>query len=202
MTERDSFAGDEAETEARRARLTVLLGPGSDGERSWDELMPLVYDELRQLARRRMASERAEHTLQATGLVNEAWMRLMADRDIDWKSRRHFFGAAAEAMRRVLVDHARRVKSEKRGGDRARVPVTVDGFEHGGDPERVLALNDALDRLAEDDPRAAEVVRLRFFAGLEVLEVAKTLEVSERTVMREWAFARARLTQMLGGDLE
>jgi RNA polymerase sigma factor (TIGR02999 family) len=189
-------------TSDRRARLTALLGPATGGERAWDEVMPLVYDELRALAQRRMSSERAEHTLQATGLVNEAWMRLMADREIDWKSRRHFFGAAAEAMRRVLVDHARRVRSEKRGGDRARVSVTVDGFEHGGDPERVLALDDALDRLAEDDPRAAEVVRLRFFAGLEVLDVARALEISERTVMREWAFARARLTQLLGGELE
>jgi RNA polymerase sigma factor (TIGR02999 family) len=188
------------ESDERRAELTALLTAKEGGERRWDEVLPLVYDELRALAQRRMGAERVQHTLQATALVNEAWVRLAADREMDWSSRRHFFGAAAEAMRRILVDHARKVRAEKRGGDRARVTLTVDGFEHGGDPERVLALDDALGALAREDARAAEVVRLRFFAGLEVADVARALEVSERTVMREWAFARARLSQLIGED--
>lgn len=164
----------------------------------WSDLLPLVYDELRELARRRMASERSEHTLQATALVHEAYLRLAGDQDMDWKSRRHFFGAAAEAMRRVLVDHARKVKSEKRGGDRARMTLTVAEMAEDGDPDRVLALDDALTKLGQEDARAAEVARLRFWAGLGVEDTAKALEVSERTVMREWAYARARLAELLG----
>jgi RNA polymerase sigma factor (TIGR02999 family) len=176
--------------------LTRLLQQGDlDGE-----VLGLVYDELRDLARRRMAGERAQHTLQATALVHEAWVRLVRDRDMQWRDRRHFFGAAAEAMRRVLVDHARRVQSEKRGGDRARLEITLGGLAREDDPELLLALDDALTALEAEDPRSAEVARLRFFAGLSVDDVARALDVTPRTVARDWAFARARLTQLLAPE--
>lgn len=186
--------------EPAKERVTRLLRDCGDDRQAWAELLPIVYDELRQIARRRMAGERAQHTLEATALVHEAWMRLVDDRGMDWKGRRHFFGAAAEAMRRVLVDHARKVKSEKRGGQRERVPITVCDLGVEDDPDRLLALDDALEVLAKEDERAAEVARLRFFAGLDVEETAHALEVSERTVMREWAYARARLAEILGSD--
>lgn len=186
--------------EPARERVTRLLRDCGEDREAWAELLPIVYDELRQIARRRMDAERAQHTLEATALVHEAWMRLVGDRGMDWKSRRHFFGAAAEAMRRVLVDHARKVKSEKRGGNRERVPITVCELGVEDDPDRLLALDEALGLLEAEDARAAEVARLRFFAGLDVEETAHALEVSERTVMREWAYARARLAQLLGQD--
>ena len=190
----------EPEHGGARAHVTRLLRESGGRDEAWGELLPLVYDELRAIARRRMSSERAEHTLEATALVHEAWMRLVDDRDMDWKSRRHFFGAAAEAMRRVLVDHARKVKSQKRGGDRERVSITVCDLGLHDDPDRVLALDDALEVLRAEDPRAAEVARLRFFCGLAVDETAQALEVSPRTVMREWTYARARLAELLGDD--
>lgn len=193
----DEQSGNEAAPETR-AEVTRLLQEAGAREEAWSELLPLVYDELRGIAGRRMGGERAEHTLQATALVHEAWMRLVGDKDLDWRGRRHFFGAAAEAMRRVLVDHARRAKSEKRGGDRERLSITVADIVTDQEPERLLMLDDALDRLAREDPRAAEVARLRLFAGLPVEETAKALEVSERTVMREWAYARARLAELAG----
>lgn len=186
----------EAAKNENTVQLTRLLHARSgDG---WDDLLPLVYEELRVLADRRMGGERADHTLQATALVHEAWMRLRGDQEMEWSSRRHFFGAAAEAMRRILVDHARRARAEKRGGGNARVTLTVSGFEEAGDPEILIALDEGLDKLAKEDPRAAEVARTRLFTGVEFAEIARALEVSERTVMREWAYARARLAELLG----
>ncbi len=175
-----------------RDRVTRILGEGA-----WNDLLPVVYDELRALAQRRMGGERSEHTLQATALVHEAWLRLAGDDEMEWSSRKHFFGAAARAMQRVLVDHARRAKADKRGGGAARVTISVMEFAGEGDPERLIALNDATERLEREDARAAEVARLRLYAGLEVADVAKALSVSERTVAREWAYARARLAEML-----
>ena len=186
----------------RQAQVTQLLqaaGEDDDGQR-WSRLLELVYDELRTLALRRMAGERAGHTLQATALVHEAFLRLVGDRDMAWQGRRHFFGAAAEAMRRVLVDHARKVRSQKRGGDAARHQLSAIELAGETDPDRVLALDEALGRLAAEDERAAEVARLRFFAGLSVADSAAALDVSQRTVMREWEFARARLAELLGGE--
>ena len=177
--------------------LTRLLGEASDREDLWVELLPMVYDELRQLAERQMGRERAEHTLQATALVHEAWLRLSGDEGMSWSSRRHFFGAAARSMQRVLVDHARRVQADKRGGGQARVSITMGEFEEQSDPERILALNDSLEALEKEDARSAEVARLRLFAGLEVSAVGKALDISERTVAREWAYARARLSELL-----
>lgn len=180
-----------------RPDVTRLLHEASEREDAWSELLPLVYDELRVLAKKRMGSERAGHTLEATALVHEAYMRLVGDREMEWGSRRHFFGAAAEAMRRVLVDHARKAKSQKRGGDRARLSFTVAELVQHDDPDRLLALDDALSTLGKEDPRAAEVARLRFYTGLGVEETALAMGVSERTVMREWSYARARLAELL-----
>ena len=161
------------------------------------EILGLVYEELRRLARGRMAGERAQHTLQATALVHEACVRLVRDRDMQWRDRRHFFGAAAEAMRRVLVDHTRAVQSEERGGDRARLEITLSGLAREDDPELLLALDKALTALDAEDPRSAEVARLRFFAGSSIEEVSQARAVAPRTVARDWAFARARLTKLL-----
>ncbi|MBX3463869.1 MAG: sigma-70 family RNA polymerase sigma factor [Planctomycetes bacterium] len=176
--------------------LTQMLQRGAPSE----ELLPLVYDELRAIARRRMGGERPEHTLQATALVHEAWLRLVPGEGMAWRDRRHFFGAAAEAMRRVLVDHARRVRSDKRGGDQQRLSITLDGLAREDDPDLLLALDEALTALAAEDPRAAEVARLRFFAGLSVDEVGRLLELAPRTAARDWAYARARLTQLLAAE--
>lgn len=183
-------------------QVTRLLHEASEREDAWSELLPLVYGELRALAARRMGSERVAHTLQATALVHEAYMRLVGDSEMDWKGRGHFFGAAAEAMRRVLVDHARRAKSAKRGGERARVSLTVADVVLEDDPQRLLDLDEALGQLRKEDAAAADVARLRYFAGLSVEETALALDVSERTVMREWAYARARLSELLAGGTE
>ena len=189
---------ERPDAEERPEQVTHLLREGLQDEAARERLLALVYDELRDLARRRMASERAGHTLEATALVHEAWMRLVASPSPEWHGRRHFYGAAAEAMRRVLVDHARKARSQKRGGERVRVTLGAD-LALELDPERFLAVVDALDRLAEEDARAAEVTRLRFFSGLEMAELAAVLEISERTAHREWTFARARLSELLQG---
>ena len=179
----------------RSGEVTRILRTGESGLDA--SLLPLVYEELRTIARQRMSRERANHTLQATALVHEAYARLLGDQDMDWHDRGHFYGAAAEAMRRVLIDHARRVGSQKRGGDRHRVTLGAPESPVELEVEQVLALDDALDRLAAEDARAAEVTRLRFLAGLTVEETARSLEISERSVAREWAFAKARLTELL-----
>ena len=181
-----------------RLHLTQLLTEAGDREDLWQDLLPMVYDELKRIADRRMGGERVQHTLQATALVHEAWMRLVGDEGMAWSSRRHFFGAAARAMQRVLVDHARRANADKRGGGAARLSITVGDLAEETDPDRLLALDDAVSVLEREDSRAAEVARLRLFAGLEVSAVAQALEVSERTVAREWAYARARLADLLG----
>ncbi len=159
-----------------------------------------VYEELRELARAQLRRERASHTLQATALVHEAWMRLSGADPARFDGSRHFFGAAAEAMRRVLVDHARARGSDKRGGGRQRVTLgAIDEPVELAD-EQLLALDEALARLAHEDPRAAEVARLRFLCGLSAPETASALGISERSVHREWTYARARLFELMGGD--
>lgn len=185
-------------TEERSADVTRLLRePGREAD-----LYTAVYDELRALAQRRMSDERAGHTLQATALVHEVYMRLVRDQNMEWRDRRHFYGAAVEAMRRVLVDHARRVRSEKRGGDRARLDVTLSGLPHGDDPELVLALDEAIEALAGEDARCAEVTRLRIYAGFSTDDVAHALEMTPRTVQRDWSYARARLGELLDMTLD
>ena len=168
------------------------------GEPDDGRLLPLVYDELQLIARRRMSDERAGHTLQATALVHEAYMKLVGDENVAWDGRRHFYAAASEAMRRVLIDHARRVKSLKRGGAQQRITLGAPEAAMELDTDQALALHDALDRLEQEDERAAAVTRLRFFSGLSVEETAKALDTSERTVAREWTYARARLFELLG----
>jgi RNA polymerase sigma factor (TIGR02999 family) len=157
------------------------------------QLLPLVYDELRRLAARRLAQEKPGHTLQATALVHEAYLRLVGNSPAYWNGRAHFFAAAAEAMRRILVESARRRASLKRGGARARQPLDDLDIPLQRPPEELLAVHDALDRLAETDPRAAELVKLRYFAGFTLDEAAEALGISARTADNVWAYARAWL---------
>jgi RNA polymerase sigma factor (TIGR02999 family) len=164
------------------------------------QLLPLVYDELRNLAAQRLAQEKPGQTLQATALVHEAYLRLVdGDRAQHWNSRRHFFAAAAEAMRRILVETARRKSRLKRGGGRAREPGEAD-IACPERPKRLLALDEALDRLAATGPQAAELVKLRYFAGLSNAEAASILGVSPRKANQLWAYARAWLREEIGDD--
>jgi RNA polymerase sigma factor (TIGR02999 family) len=183
--------------------ITVLLDRANRGDRSaTDELLPLVYDELRLLARRYMSRERPGHTLQATALVHEAYLRLVDHNDAAWESRAHFFGAAARAIRRILTDHARARGRRKRGGGAARVPLDEVRLVVGSnDRLDLIALDGAIDRLAALDPQKARVVELRFFAGLDVDEVARALGVSASTVARDWQFARAWLHREIAGEV-
>lgn len=176
-------------------RLTQLLQAWQDGDpAAADELMPLVYSELRRIAAQRLRGERSGRTLQPTMLVHEAWMRL-ADQRGGWQNRGHFFALAAQAMRRIVVDRARRRTAAKRGGTAEAVPL--DDVAHAlPSPlpdDRLLLLDAALDRLAALDARQARVVELRYFAGLSVIDTAEVLDVSPTTVKREWAAARAWL---------
>jgi RNA polymerase sigma factor (TIGR02999 family) len=166
------------------------------------QLLPLVYEELRRLAAQKVAGERVGHTLQATALVHEAYMRLVGGAPGErpaqrWENRRHFFGAAAEAMRRILVEAARRRESQKRGGGRIRHDLDAVEIAAPQPDEDVLALDEALARLSEQDPAAAEVVKLRYFAGLTLPECAQVLAISPRTADRLWAYAKAWLLDQL-----
>lgn len=165
-----------------------------------DRLFPLIYAQLRAIAQQRMSAERAEHTLQATALVHEAYLRLVGDRQVAWRNRAHFFAAAAEAMRRILLDHARARLRAKRGKGRKPISLEVCGIADlaAEKSETILAVDDAFRRLERDDQCAADVVRLRFYAGLSVEETAQALGISPRTVAREWMFARSWLARALG----
>ena len=179
--------------------VTLLLEAAAAGDRkAAADLLPLVYDELRKLAAARMAAESPEHTLQPTALVHEAYLRLVGRGDDDrWDGRGHFFAAAAEAMRRILVEAARRKHGPERGGDFIRHDLDPEQPEPRGVSPRLLELDKALDRLAAVEPRAAEVVKLRYFAGLTVTETAVTLGISPRTADSDWAYARAWLVTAL-----
>ncbi len=177
------------------SRVTLLLRDWQRGDaRAGADLAATVYDELRRLAASRLRHERGNHTLQPTALVNEAWLKLV-DQRAGWQNRGHFFALAAQAMRRILVDHARRRQSAKRGSDPLTVPVEdmLDLLPSPLPDDRLLAVDVALTRLAALDPRQAQVVELRFFAGLSVADTAQVLDVSPTTVKREWASARAWL---------
>jgi RNA polymerase sigma factor (TIGR02999 family) len=180
--------------------VTRLLRSWSQGdEGAVNELFPIVYEELRRLARRYMNEERPEHTLQATALIHEAYLRLVDQRRTQWQSRAHFFAVAAQMMRRILVDHARRRAYQKRGGAIANVPVDVEQsalIAPARGPE-LVALDSALERLAAFDPRKAKVVELRYFGGLEAQEIADVLGISAVTVTRDWKMAKAWLRQEL-----
>ena len=158
------------------------------------ELLPLVYQELRRIAAHKMAGESAGHTLQPTALVHEAWLRLVdADGQAQFQNRAHFFGAAAEAMRRILIDRARRKQAQKHGGGKEHVDVDDVEIPAPADDEELLAVNDALDRFAAVDAQKAELVKLRYFVGMTIEEAAAVLGVSEPTAKRWWAYARAWL---------
>ena len=178
------------------ADLTAILNRAGKGDPSAaDELLPLVYDELRKLAAARMAGESSEHTLQATALVHEAWLRLGADNQPAWQNRAHFFAAAAEAMRRILIDAARRRHAQRHGGGLERVDVADPNLQIAapGRDEELLAVHESLDRLAAEDPRKSELVKLRYFAGMTLEQAADALGVSVPTAKRDWAYARAGL---------
>ena len=168
-----------------------------------EQLLPVVYDELRGMAAAMLAQEKPGHTLQPTALVHEAYLRLVGSEDTQWQGRRHFFGAAAEAMRRILVDHARRRTSLKRGGDRQRVPMDEMLSASDANDVDLVALDEALTALAECDPVKAEVVKFRYFVGLSNAETAELLEISLATVKRYWVFAKAwLLNEMSQGEEE
>ena len=180
----------------------ILDGVAGGRELAGERLLPLVYDELRKLARHRLSDLPPGRTLQATALVHEAWLKLVGDADPGWNHRGHFFGAAARAMRDILVDHERRRRSLKRGGDRLRIEVSQELAADGGAPPEDLLALDALCRLEQDRPRHHQVVMLRHFAGLTVPETAEALGISPATVDRDWAFARAWLHRTLAdGDV-
>jgi RNA polymerase sigma factor (TIGR02999 family) len=169
---------------------------GSRGKAAKD-LLAILYDELRSLAKQRMAHERRGHSLGATALVHEAYLRIAGDREDGWASRAQFFAAAAEAMRRILIEEARAHGSARKGGGRQRVTLTGINLAEKDDLDQVLAVDEAFKRLEQADPRSADVVRLRFYAGLSEEETASALGLSERTVRREWAYARAWLFDAL-----
>lgn len=179
--------------------ITPVLQRLNQGDpRAAEELLPLVYDELRRLAAARMAREAPGQTLQATALVHEAWLRLGADQQRAWANRAHFFAAAAEAMRRILIDNARRKLALRHGGRMEKLSASDTAFDLpddvGGDAE-LLLVNEALDALARHDPRKAELVKQRYFVGLTLEEAAEVLGISERTAKRDWVYARTWLFQ-------
>ena len=182
--------------------VTHILSAIEQGDpQAADQLLPVVYDELRRLAAQKLAQEKPGQTLQATALVHEAYLRLVdTDKVQHWNSRGHFFGAAAEAMRRILVERARRKQAEKRGGGRQRVPL--DDAEPGYTPaeDEVLAIDEALTRLAAEDPQAARLIQLRYFAGLSVEDAAAVVGLSRSTAYEHWAYARVRIRCLLDGD--
>ncbi len=174
--------------------LTVILQRIDQGDpHAADELLPLVYEELRKLAAQKLAHEAPGQTLQATALVHEAWLRLGGDEQPEWQNRAHFFAAAAEAMRRILIDNARRKRALRHGGGAERVDLDGLDLAAGVDDEQLLALHEALDRLTAHDAIKAELVKLRFFAGLTNEQAANVMGCSEPTVKRHWAYARAWL---------
>ncbi len=188
------------------ADVTLLLQAVTDGrEGSDDELLEAVYHELRALAASRMRREKPGQTLQATALVHEAWLRLLGG-ESNWNDRRHFFGAASRAMRQILVERHRRVNQIKRGGELDRIDdLDVDGVELTAGTQNsqvvdLMALDEALSQLEQQDPRMAEIVQLRYFAGLSVEDTALALEISPRTVKREWAVARGWLARRMGEE--
>jgi len=188
-------------SEASREVTQLLHQIGAGDTLATDQLLMLVYDELRRLAHARMRNEPSEHTLQATALVHEAYLRLVGDESVRWDNRGHFFGAAALAMRRILVERARKYKMPKHGGGRERIEIdNLDFTAEGSHNLDLVVLDDALKRLEQQDPRMAQIVNLRFFAGLGVEDTAAALDISPRTVKREWAVAKAWLYQQLTGD--
>ena len=181
--------------------VTALLGAWSRGDRrALDQLLPLVYAELRRVAARQLRHERAGHTLQPTALVHEAYLRLVEQRNVDWQDRAHFFGVAAQMMRRILVDHARRQAARKRGDGVANIPIDEVADHLMARQIPVLALDHVLGRLETLDPDLARIVELRAFSGLTIEEAAHVLKISASTAKREWRTAKAWLARELGAE--
>ena len=180
------------------SEFTLILNRTSAGDQiAAEQLLPLVYDELRKLAAAKMAREAPGQTMQPTALVHEAWLRLGGEEQPTWQNRAHFFGAAAEAMRRILVDRARRRNRLRHGAGQQRLDLTEIELASRDENDRVLMINEALDALAKEDPIKAEMVKLKFFVGLTGRETAEVLGVTERTVERHWAYAKAWLLERL-----
>jgi len=181
--------------------VTRVLQSIEEGDpKAAEQLLPLIYEELRKLAAARMAQEAPGQTLQATALVHEAWLKLAGSNRQQWRGRAHFFGAAAEAMRRILIDKARRKGSQKRGSGAAPEELHESRIGLQAPSEEILAVHDALDALAAQDRMAAEVVKLRYFVGMTIPEIAGALGLAPRTADRHWAFARAWLKQAIEGQ--
>jgi RNA polymerase sigma-70 factor, ECF subfamily len=180
--------------------ITQLLAEWSDGNQTaLDKLYPLVYDELHRMARRYMKREQKGHTLQTTALINEAYVRLVDQTHVHWANRAHFFAISAQIMRRILIDHARRHAYAKRGGGAERISLDETAMVAKERAPDLLVLDEALNRLAEIDPRRGQVVELRYFGGLNNEQIAGVLKISENTVTRDWNMARAWLYQELSG---
>ena len=180
--------------------VTRILNALDQGDaKAAEQLLPLVYEELRLLAAQHMSRERPGHTLQATALVHEAYIRLVEGAETNWNSRGHFFKAAAEAMRRILVENARRKKSAKYGGDRERVDIALGDIAVEIPSDDLIALDEALTRLTEAERAVADLVKLRYFAGLPLQQAAGVLSISERTAARYWAYGRVWLLRELAG---
>jgi RNA polymerase sigma factor (TIGR02999 family) len=174
--------------------VTRILNTAAQGDSgAANELLPLVYEELRRLAAAKMACENPGQTLQATALVHEAWLRLAGDANRKWNDRTHFFAAAAEAMRRILVDNARRKRAQRHGGGQPRLELLDLAAPSAPNVDLLLAVNDALDKFAALDPQAAELVKLRYFVGMTIEETAEALGISKATAKRHWDYARAWL---------
>ena len=183
------------------SEVTQLLVAWSDGDNSaLEKLIPLVYDELRRLARRYMIRERSGHTLQTTALVNEAYLRMVDLKAVQWQNRAHFFAVSAQLMRHILVDFARSRGYKKRGGGTLNIPIDEALEVSVDEPADLVALDDALNALAEIDIRKSKVVELRFFGGLSVEETAHVLKISPETVMRDWKMAKVWLLREISGE--
>lgn len=181
--------------------VTALLVDWSKGDQAaLDKLMPLVYEELHRLARHYMRMERPGHTLQTTALINEAYVRLIDQQNVPWQNRAHFFGIAAQLMRRILVDHARSHNRAKRGGDTRQVSLDEAALVSDGPSAELVALDDALKSLTAIDARKNQVVELRFFGGLSIDETAEVMKLSPRTVEREWNMAKAWLRREISNE--
>jgi RNA polymerase sigma factor (TIGR02999 family) len=195
---RSSYHEQVTTEQPNSSDATLLMVRAAEGDRAAaDALLPLVYDQLRRAAQVALAAERQNHTLSATALVHEAYLKLVGPRELAWANRRHFYSAAAEAMRQILLDHARARGREKRGGDRRRVPLSVTDVAESWNLEETVSLDQALRRLESRDTGVFEVVRLRFYAGLSIEQTAEALSISPATAKRWWEFGRTWLYREL-----